>query len=71
MTTTTKKTNKASLLKKAMRAVQNDEMVGYCLACGAEADCIEPDARKYKCESCEALKVYGAEELVLMLSMLA
>ena len=51
-----------------MRAVKNDEMIGYCLACGAEADCIEPDARKYKCESCEAPKVYGSEEIVLMLA---
>lgn len=39
---------------------------GFCLACGAIADGVEPDARKYKCESCDAEKVYGAEELVLM-----
>ena len=68
MTTTTKKTNRASLLKKAMRAVKNDEMVGYCLACGAEANEVEPDAREYECESCEAPKVYGSEEIVLMLA---
>jgi len=39
---------------------------GFCLACGAEAEGIEPDARKYECESCGAPKVYGAEELILM-----
>jgi hypothetical protein len=40
--------------------------IGFCLGCGAIANCVEPDARKYACQSCGALKVYGAEELVLM-----
>jgi hypothetical protein len=39
---------------------------GFCLACGATAHGVEPDARKYVCESCEAPKVYGLEELVMM-----
>ena len=39
---------------------------GFCLACGAEPDGVEPDARKYECPSCGAAKVYGAEELALM-----
>jgi hypothetical protein len=39
---------------------------GFCLACGKEADGVEPDARKYACEYCEAPKVYGLEELVMM-----
>ena len=39
---------------------------GFCLACGAENEGIEPDASKYTCTSCEAPKVYGAEELLLM-----
>ena len=38
---------------------------GFCLACGAEAHGVEPDARRYTCEACGAPKVYGAEELVL------
>ena len=38
---------------------------GWCLACG-ETMPAEPDARKYKCESCSAHKVYGAQELALM-----
>ena len=46
------------------RAAHKDE--GYCLACGAKAFGVEPDARKYVCECCEEPKVYGAEELVLM-----
>lgn len=39
---------------------------GWCLACGETQGGVEPDARAYKCESCGADKVYGAEELVLM-----
>jgi predicted RNA-binding Zn-ribbon protein involved in translation (DUF1610 family) len=40
---------------------------GFCLACGADADGVEPDARKYKCEACGAREVYGAEECLMML----
>ena len=32
---------------------------------GAEAEGVEPDARKYKCQACGELQVYGAEELLL------
>jgi hypothetical protein len=38
------------------------------LACGAEAEGVEPDARRYECECCGEPKVYGAEELVLMMA---
>lgn len=38
---------------------------GFCLACGDDADNCEPDARKYKCESCGERQVYGAEELLV------
>lgn len=38
---------------------------GFCLACGAEADGVEGDARKYQCESCGECAVYGAEELLM------
>jgi len=40
--------------------------MGFCLACGAEASGVEPDARRYTCESCNAAKVFGLEELALM-----
>lgn len=43
-----------------------DGTLGFCLACGAEAYGVEPDARKYPCESCSAPKVYGLEELAIM-----
>jgi hypothetical protein len=45
----------------------HDAGVGFCLACGEEADSgVEPDARQYPCETCGQRKVYGLEELLLM-----
>lgn len=40
---------------------------GFCIACGADADNCEPDAREYRCESCSQRAVYGAEELLMMI----
>ncbi len=40
---------------------------GFCVCCGGEAEGVEPDARKYECESCGQSGVYGAEELLLHL----
>lgn len=48
-----------------LAAVERDENEGFCLACGAEAFNVEPDAREYPCESCGERKVYGAQELLL------
>ena len=39
---------------------------GFCIECGAERSCCEPDAREYKCDICGKFAVFGAEELVLM-----
>lgn len=39
---------------------------GFCLACGKTVTGVEPDARRYTCESCKAEKVYGFEELLVM-----
>jgi Zn finger protein HypA/HybF involved in hydrogenase expression len=39
---------------------------GLCLACGAEQDGCEPDARRYECESCGERQVYGADEVLMM-----
>ncbi len=39
---------------------------GFCIRCGAERDCCEPDAREYACEECGERSVYGAEELIMM-----
>ncbi len=49
-----------------MAMLERDDNEGFCTACGEEAYGVEPDARKYTCESCGAAKVYGAEELLMM-----
>ena len=41
---------------------------GFCVACGADAEGVEPDARRYKCEACGSMSVYGAEELMIMMA---
>jgi len=44
----------------------DNENEGLCVFCGDSAFGVEPDARKYECESCERKGVYGAQELLLM-----
>jgi hypothetical protein len=38
---------------------------GFCIECRDEAYGVEPDARRYRCESCGANAVFGAEELLI------
>jgi hypothetical protein len=52
-------------MDQIVAAVQADDNRGFCLACGAEAFGVEPDARRYTCESCGEPEVYGAEELLI------
>lgn len=52
-------------LETVMEAAQSEENLGFCLACGHEQGECEPDARRYRCESCGEFQVYGAEELLL------
>jgi hypothetical protein len=54
------------MTEEEYRRARNEEDAGLCLACGAEAHGVEPDARRYECESCGATKVYGIEELLMM-----
>lgn len=49
-------------------AVKDDRDTGFCIACGAENWGVEPDAREYRCRSCGEFRVYGAEELLLMVA---
>jgi predicted RNA-binding Zn-ribbon protein involved in translation (DUF1610 family) len=44
----------------------DDEFAGRCLACGAEAFGVEPDARRYECEECGENMVYGLAELLII-----
>lgn len=55
-------------IDQVLQALAADDNLGFCLDCGAEAQCVEPDARRHKCESCGQPSVYGAEELLLMLA---
>ena len=50
------------------RAGMSLDNPGFCTACGAEAEGVEPDARRYECESCGERAVFGAEELLMMLA---
>tara|TARA_R110001583_G_scaffold104454_4_gene251826 strand:+ start:2948 stop:3136 length:189 start_codon:yes stop_codon:yes gene_type:complete len=52
-------------LDELMEAMQNDEMVGWCINCGCRHEPVEPDARKYTCEACEKPAVYGASEIIM------
>lgn len=55
-------------LDQVMEAVDSDEYIGFCLSCGTRTDGVEPDARGYTCEECGEPKVFGAEELLSMVS---
>jgi hypothetical protein len=50
---------------RILAAVESGDNIGFCKECGAEADGCEPDARNYRCESCGAMAVYGAEEMLV------
>ena len=51
---------------RVIAAAENEEeYIGFCIACGAEAYDVEPDARRYECDDCGANKVYGAQEILL------
>lgn len=55
-------------LDQLMEAIESDEHLGFCLSCGADRDGCEPDARHYECEECGELQVFGAQELLIMIS---
>ena len=52
-------------LDDLIAALESDEYIGFCLACGAEAYCVEPDAENYRCEDCGRNAVQGAENVLL------
>jgi len=52
-------------LANVLEAAQRDDYTGICIACGEERGMCEPDAREYECHECGAMKVYGAEELLV------
>jgi hypothetical protein len=50
---------------RVVELIEQDDNVGLCLACGQEQHCVEPDARKYECESCGERQVYGVEQILI------
>ena len=52
-------------MQRIIQAVEADDHIGFCTACGEDADGCEPDAREYECECCGERAVYGAEHLML------
>jgi DNA-directed RNA polymerase subunit RPC12/RpoP len=56
------------MIKKRFKLYEHelfDSNEGHCINCGAQAFAVEPDARKYKCETCGANAVYGNEQLLI------
>ncbi len=49
---------------RIIAAIEADDGLGFCTACGEEQYYCEPDAREYECETCGEHKVFGAEELL-------
>lgn len=51
--------------ERVMEAVERQlsslDNPGICIACGADADGCEPDAREYVCEVCGKPSVYGVK----------
>lgn len=52
-------------LEQITAAAERQDGEGFCLACGAEAHGVEPDARNYECEACGQSHVFGAEEILI------
>ena len=52
-------------LDDLIAAVEADNCIGFCTACGQQADGVEPDARGYECEVCGERAVSGADELLM------
>ncbi len=59
-----KKVTDKAIFAAVDRWHQTTDNPGFCLACGAEAEGVEPDAREYECEACGEMQVFGAEELL-------
>lgn len=61
--------HKSITATRIIEALEMDDCIGFCTACGEEQCGCEPDARGYVCESCGKPRVYGAEELLMETSI--
>lgn len=57
------------LLDAVERQSSSLDNPGFCTQCGEEQGGCEPDARRYKCEACGEMAVYGAEELLMRVGL--
>ena len=56
------------VMEAAKRQMCSLDNPGICIACGHEQEGCEPDMCQGKCEVCGERKVYGAEELMIMMA---
>ena len=56
----------SEMTERLIDMAQSGSNEGICMNRGEEHFEVEPDARKYICESCGKKAVYGAEEALLM-----
>lgn len=65
--------HKSLTLDRIMDAVRSQMFgtlnPGFCIACGADHDACEPDARNYECPSCGRPTVFGASELLMSIPL--
>lgn len=52
-----------------LAAVEADDNIGFCTSCGEENEGVEPDARAIRCDVCGRRAVYGAEELLVEVTL--
>ena len=63
-----KKIDIDDVMNAAQRHIIDLDNPGFCLACGEENDCCEPDMEDGRCEYCEENAVYGAEGLLILMA---
>ena len=56
------------VLEAVQRAMFGTDNPGFCMACGADHDECEPDARNYECHECGKREAYGAELILLYIA---
>jgi hypothetical protein len=55
------------LIAQSVYLAARENYEGFCVECREITNSgVEPDARRYECESCGAHAVYGIEEALLM-----
>lgn len=61
----TSKLDLDEVMEAAKRSTFDLDNPGFCTACGEDASNVEPDAERYRCETCGEKAVYGAEQLLI------